>query len=207
MSLPGNLDVRPLAAADEAALLAALRTGDDAAFEQLVRLHGPRMLSVIKRFLPQESDAADALQDAFLSAYRALPTFQGEAQLGTWLHRIAVNAALMKLRSRRRRPERSIDELLPKFLEDGHRIAGGSWSPRADRALEDRETREAVRRAIHELPDDFRTVLLLRDIEGYSTLETAKILALSESAVKTRLHRARLALREQLDAQFREAGV
>ena len=187
----------------EAGLVSRLKAGDDRAFEELVRLHGPAMTAVIRRYLPAESDAHDALQDAFLSAFKAIDQFQGAAGLGTWLHRIAVNAALMKLRTRRRKPETSIDDLLPKFLEDGHRdVAGPVWTPTPDRIAEDEETRHAVRDAIRQLPESFRTVLLLRDIEEKSTEETAELLGLSVANVKTRLHRARQALAELLARRF-----
>ena len=104
----------------ESALLERLRAGEAAAFERLVREQGGRMLAVARRFLREDEDARDAVQDAFLSAFRSLDSFEGQAKLSTWLHRIVVNAALMKLRARKRRPEESIEELLPRFLEDGH---------------------------------------------------------------------------------------
>jgi RNA polymerase sigma-70 factor (ECF subfamily) len=189
----------------EAALVERLKAGDDAAFEQLVRLHGPAMTAVIRRYLPSDSDANDALQDAFLSAFKAIEHFQGASGLGTWLHRIAVNAALMKLRTRRRKPETSIDDLLPKFREDGHRdVSGPAWTPTPDRIAENEETRHAVRQAIRELPESFRTVLLLRDIEERSTEDTAELLGLSVANVKTRLHRARQALAQMLARRFGE---
>jgi len=189
----------------EAALVARLKAGDDEAFEQLVRLHGPAMTAVIRRYLPSESDTHDALQDAFLSAFKAIEGFQGTAGLGTWLHRIAVNAALMKLRTRRRKPETSIDDLLPKFLEDGHRdVAASARAPTPDRIAENEETRHAVRDAIRRLPESFRTVLLLRDIDERTTEETAELLGLSVANVKTRLHRARQALAELLARRFGE---
>src|SRR4051812_34723536 len=105
---------------DEAALVAALRAGDEVAFEQVVRLNTPRMLAAARRILRNEEDARDAVQDAFISAFKALPRFEAEARFSTWLHRISINAALMKLRSRQRHSERPISELLPRFLSDGH---------------------------------------------------------------------------------------
>jgi RNA polymerase sigma-70 factor (ECF subfamily) len=162
------------------------------------------MLSVAKRFFTDADDAQDALQDAFLSAFKALPAFDGRSQLGTWLHRIVVNACLMRLRTQRRHPEQSIDELLPQFLADGHRA---SPSPRWKNSLsemEKAETREAIRNQIAKLPEGYRTVLLLRDIEDYDTQTVARMLELTESAVKVRLHRARQALRTLLDPLFRE---
>lgn len=188
----------------DAELLAGLRAGDDAAFERLVRLHTGRMLAVARRFLPVEDDARDAVQDAFLSAFRAIDRFEGEAKLSTWLHRIVVNACLMKLRSRRRRPEARIEDMLPGFLEDGHFDQPvAQWQRSADVLLESDETRKLVREAIQALPDNYRTVLLLRDIEGHDTETTAKELDMSVAAVKTRLHRARQALRSQLDGKLR----
>ena len=113
-----------------------------------------------------EEDAQDAVQQAFLSAFRSLPTFNGQSRLTTWLHRIVTNAALMKLRTRGRRPEESIEDLLPTFLEDGHHAEQFSeWSLPADARMVRRETRKHVRAAIDRLPESYRTVLVLRDIE------------------------------------------
>lgn len=182
----------------EGELVARLQAREAAAFEELVRDYSPRLLVVIQRYLPQEPDSQDALQDAFLSAFRAIHQFQGEAQLGTWLHRIAVNAALMKLRARKRRPERAIEDLLPRFLADGHREITADWAVTHDTTVQERETGALVRRCIDQLPESYRIVLLLRDIEERSTEETAELLQLTIPNVKTRLHRARQALRELL---------
>jgi len=189
---------------DETKLLEGLRNGDADAFEALVRSHGGRMLSVAKRMLRNEDDAQDAVQDAFLSAFRAVGRFEGGSRLATWLHRIVVNAALMKLRTRRRKPEEPLDELLPHFLENGHMERPAQpWSQPADRALESQEIRRLVLDGIAGLPETYRTILLLRDVEDLDTDETAKALEISPGAVKTRLHRARLALREILDPHLR----
>ena len=200
-------DISPHADGEDegaSSLLAALRRGEEAAFETLVRTYGGRMLAVVKRFFTDSNDAQDALQDAFLSAFKGLPMFDGRSQLGTWLHRIVVNSSLMKLRTRRRYPEQSIDDLLPEFLEDGHRA---SPSPRWKNSLSEMdkaETREAIRNQIAKLPESYRTVLLLRDIEEYDTETVARMLEMTESAVKVRLHRARQALRTLLDPLFGE---
>lgn len=196
---------QPLLDIDETKLVAQLRAGEPSAFEQVVRAYGPRLLAITRRFLQHEQDAQDAVQDALLSAFKSLDQFKGTARLGTWLHRIAVNAALMRLRQRRRRNERPIDDLLPRFRDDGH-VADtiSQWAIADDSAIHDREIRELVRRGIDELPDTYRTVLLLRDIEGQSTEETAETLGISIGAVKTRLHRARQALRSQLDQHLQE---
>ena len=191
---------------EEAKLVAALQDGDAAAFEQLVRDNTGRMLSVARRYLRNEDDAQDAVQEAFLSAFKAIDRFEGEAQLSTWLHRIVVNACLMRLRSRRRKPEESIEDQLPGFLENGHLAEPTpGWRARADDLLESSEQRRLVRERIEQLPEGHRTVLLLRDIEGYDTQRTAIELEISPGAVKTRLHRARLALREQLEPHFRRS--
>jgi RNA polymerase sigma-70 factor (ECF subfamily) len=188
---------------DEATLLAGLRGGDEAAFAELVGRYSGRLLAVTRRLLNQEQDAQDALQDAFLSAFRGLATFDGNSSLATWLHRIALNAALIKLRTRRRKPEQPIDELLPSYLVDGHRRdPGPAWKALASDA-ERAETRELVRRCIAQLPDSYRVVLVLRDIEELDTAAVAEQLGIEAGAVKTRLHRARQALRTLLDPHFR----
>ena len=185
----------PAAIPADADLLARLHAGDELAFEELVRRETRHLLAVARRLLRNDDDAQDAVQQAFLSAFRALPTFNGQSLITTWLHRIVTNAALMKLRSRGRRPEAQLDDLLPGFLEDGHHVDQFSeWALPADRRLLRRETRIQVRAAIDQLPDAYRTVLLLRDIEELSTEETAQALGVNANTVKIRLHRARQAL-------------
>jgi len=182
-------------AIDDAALLAALRAGEEWAFEALIRTFGGRLLAVARRFTRNEEDARDAVQSAYLSAFRGLSEFKGDAQLSTWLHRIVVNTSLMKLRTRRRKPEESIDELLPAFQEDGHHVEQfAEWTTPADRLLEQAEARAAVRACIDQLPDNYREVVMLRDIEELSTQEVAAMLDTTPTAVKVRLHRARQAL-------------
>lgn len=186
-------------------LVEALRRGEDAAFERLVREHGPRMLAVTRRYLRCDAEAQDALQDAFVSAFRAIHAFRGTCALATWLHCIAARAALMRLRSTRRASRQlSLDELLPTFRDDGHRAGQlGAWDERADCAVERAETRDLVRASIDRLPPDDRAVLLARDIDGLSTEEAAQSLGLHPAALKTRLHRARQALRSLLEPHFR----
>lgn len=194
--------------APEESLLGALRRGEEKAFEGLVRSFGPRLLSVARRFLRDEEDARDAVQEGFLSAYRSIGSFQGGSQISTWLHRIVVNACLMRLRTRQRRPEESIEELLPRFAEDGHQVdPTPEWEGSAEELLARRETREMVREAIDRLPESYRSVLLLRDIEEFSTEEAARLVGVTENAVKIRLHRARQALRTLLEPQFRRAAA
>src|SRR5262245_58523365 len=157
----------------EAQLLSRLRGVQDDAFEQLVRQYSGRLVAVARRLLGNEHDAQDALQEAFLSAFKALAQFTGTAKLSTWLHRIVVNAALMKLRSRRRKPEEPIGDLLPHFDAQGEwasRVT--SWGAPSDVLLQQQETRALVRRCVDCLPETYRTVLLLRDIEELDTEET-----------------------------------
>lgn len=184
----------------EEALVAALRRGDEDAYATLIRTYGGRMLAAARRILPTEEDAQDAVQEAFLSAFRKIDTFQGEALLGTWLHRVGINAALMKLRKLRRSREHGVDELLPRFTEGGHFEAPPrSWGEAADGPVLREELRLEVRKAIERLPDNYRIPLLLRDIEGLDNEALAAELGVSVNAAKIRVHRARLALRELLD--------
>jgi RNA polymerase sigma-70 factor (ECF subfamily) len=180
--------------------LDGLRAGDERSYEELVRRHGGRMLSVAIRITGNPDDARDAVQDAFLQAFKNVSKFEERSSLATWLHRIVVNAALMKLRTRRRKPETSLDELMPRFDDVGCRIEprAGDDEP-VDELLARRETRERVREAIRDLPEDYRDVLILRDIEGLDTNETADSLSIKPGAVKTRLHRARAALKTRLE--------
>jgi RNA polymerase sigma-70 factor, ECF subfamily len=188
---------------DEEALLAGLRAGDDTAYERMVRAFGGRMLAVAIGILRNEDDARDAVQTAYLSAFRSLPSFAGHCRLSTWLHRIVVNAALMKLRSRRRRPEEALDSLLPTFLDDGHHAQQYSRDDLpADDVMELEETRAVVRECIAQLPEHHRAILVLRDMEDVSTSEVAAMLGITTNAVKIRLHRARQALGTLLRREF-----
>jgi RNA polymerase sigma-70 factor (ECF subfamily) len=186
--------------AAEGDVLRRLRAKEDRAFDDLVRATGGRMLAVALRMLGNDDDAADAVQEAFLSAFNSLDRFDGRSQLTTWLHRITVNVCLMKLRSRRRRPERLLEDLLPQFEPDGHQMnPSGQWKPSSGTGIEAEDVRTLVRTKIEELPAPYREVLMLRDIEELDTGETARMLGLTEAAVKTRLHRARQALKTLLD--------
>jgi len=190
-------------APDRTSFVARLLDKDPAACEELVRQFGGKMLTIAHRYLRCDDDCADAVQEAFVSVFQAIGTFAGQSKLDTWLHRILVNVCLMKLRNRSRRPTCSIEDLLPAFDESGHyaqTIRG--WSQGPDERLLRDETRALVRGCIDMLPDDYRTVLLLRDIEQLSTAETAKMLSDAPNTIKTRLHRARQALRTLLEPHF-----
>jgi len=192
----------PPAADPQAELLERLRAGDEAAYDRLVREQTPILLRVARRLLHSEEEARDAVQDAFVSAFRALPNFRGDSRLGTWIYRIAVNAALARLRARAGATEVSLDDWLPRFADDGHATEPAEPWP-ADAGPERREVRDRVRQAIDQLPETHRTVLVLRDIEELSTDEAAQALGITPGAVKVRLHRARQALRTLLDPWMR----
>ncbi len=188
----------------EAALLEGLVQGDGAAYEQLVRQQGGRMLAVARRFLRRDDLAEDAVQEAFLQAFKNIARFEGGSKLSTWLHRIVVNACLMRLRKASRSRETSIEDLLPRYGADSHRLEpAGEWVETGEAAAELREQQELVRASIDKLPESYRNVLLLRDIEQLNTAETAKLMDLSINATKIRLHRARQALRQILDPHLR----
>ena len=169
-----------------------------------MRTYSPALLRTARRFLRSEEDARDALQDAFVSVFKSIGTFASNAQLSTWLHRIVINRSLMKLRSQRRHPEEDIEKYLPRFLEDGHQAEpGAAWPEGADSMIERAEVRALVRESIDRLPETYRVVLLLRDLEELSTEEAAEALGVTPNAIKIRLHRARQALRAILDPHLR----
>ncbi len=199
----------PTAAAEDpdTTLVARLRNGDGEAFDEMTRRYAGRMLAVARRMLRSDEDARDAVQEAFVSAFKSRDRFEGHAKVSTWLHRIVVNAALMRLRTRKRKPEQSIDDLLPNFDETGHFAAEVAPPDLPSDALERRELRAIVRRCIDRLPDSYRAVVLLRDIEELDADETAAVLGITTSAVKSRLHRARQALQTLLAQERLGAGA
>ncbi|HKU25376.1 MAG TPA: sigma-70 family RNA polymerase sigma factor [Candidatus Sulfotelmatobacter sp.] len=188
----------------DAILLAGLRNGSQHAFEEMVRRFGGRLLATARRYLRSEADACDALQDALLCAFKSIDTFKGDSQLSTWLHRILLNSALMHLRARRNCADAEgipIDELLPRFDTAGNWIDDRIHSAPAHALFEASETRAVVRRCIDLLPDNYRIVLILRDIEERATEEVASLLEVTPSNVKVRLHRARQALKTLLERE------
>jgi RNA polymerase sigma-70 factor (ECF subfamily) len=187
---------------DELALVEAAKKGDIGAFEELVKRYDRNVFRIAQHITQNREDAEDVVQDAFLKAYGNLAQFQGQSKFYTWLVRIAVNEALMKLR--RRRPERTVsldqdvetdEDTIPREVAD--------WSPNPEQQYNQAELRDLLQRTIQGLPAGFRTVFVLRDVEGLSTEETAEALGLSIPAVKSRLLRARLQLRERLNKYFK----
>jgi len=183
-------------------LVERLKAHNEEAFETMVRQYGSRMLAMARRLLGNEHDANDAVQQAFISVFKSISGFKAEARLSTWLHRIVVNAALAQMRYRRRRPELPIHDLLPRFDEEG-RWAGdvAPQSAARENLTDGRETQEMVRRCIDRLPEVYRSVLVLRDIEELNTVEAAEMLAVTPNAAKIRLHRARQALKTLIERE------
>ncbi len=199
--------MRSLESGGEAALVAALKRGEDTAFRALVRDFAPQLYAVARRFMGNDADAQDCLQETLLQVYRKIDQFEGRSALATWMHRILVNRALGKLRQASH-DETSLDPLQPRF--DAMQIAlSAEVEPglSVDELLQREGTRMAVRQAIDQLPATHRSVLLLRDIEGIDTKATAALLEISEAAAKVRLHRARHALKRLLEPLFREGEL
>jgi RNA polymerase sigma-70 factor (ECF subfamily) len=191
------------AATTEAALIARLRRRDTKALEILMERHAARVYRVAFGITRNDADAEEVVQDVFLSLFEKIAAFEERAALGTWLYRVATNRALLRRRGKRLELEVSLEDQLPTFRDDGHRAGERSflladWSASAEDGLLSDETQALVRRAIDMLPPPYRAVVMLRDVEELSNEETAEILGEAVSSVKSRLHRARMALREQL---------
>src|SRR5437762_11536377 len=192
---------------DELALVTSAKAGDVGAFEELIRRYDRNVFRIAQHITQNRADAADVVQDAFFKAYSNLAQFQGQSKFYTWLVRIAGNEALMKLRRRRQERTVALDEDV-KTEDDSVPREVADWSPNPEQQYNQAELREILGRTIQGLPPSFRTVFVLRDVEGLSTEETADALDLSIPAVKSRLLRARLQLRERLSRFFqrRESG-
>jgi len=189
----------------DGSLVTALRRGDPTAAEDLVSAYGDRAYRLATRITCDPQDAEEAVQDAFLSAIREIDSFRGESAFGSWLYRIVANAAYQCCRRRRRRrgADVSLDKLLPVFDEHGRHVAPvADWSMIVDDPARQTDLRMVLRTAIDELPTDYRAVVVLRDVEGFSHQEIAESLGLTVVNVKTRVHRARLFLRKRLEAHL-----
>jgi len=187
---------------DELALVHAAKAGDIAAFEQLVKRYDRNVFRIAQHITQNREDAEDVVQDAFLKAYENLEQFQENSKFYTWLVRIAVNESLMKLRKRRTDKTVSLDQDI-ETEEDTMPREVADWSPNPEQLYKQGELKEILTKTINGLPASFRTVFVLRDVEGLSTEETAEALGLSIPAVKSRLLRARLQLRERLNKYFK----
>lgn len=191
---------------DDRELLARAQAGDMSAFEALVDRHEEKVYGLALRMTRSEADAAEIAQDTFLSAYQHLSEFRGEAAFGSWVHRIAANNALMRLRRQKVLDIVSDDLAGPEFTDRGSlaEVPESDWSKRADDKILDEELGRAIQEATDALPEGYREVFLLKDLEGLSYEEISEMVGISIPAVKSRLHRARLALREAIDAFYKE---
>jgi len=188
---------------DEPQLIKELSQGSPSAFEFLIREYGGYLLSVASRYLKNPDDAQDAVQESYLQLYKNVSKFRGESNLKSWLHRITVNNALMKIRK-----DQKMNEILSEdqydendgFDANGKRLENTqAISTSADEVYSNEALRSTINHHIMSLPMEYRNVLLLRDVEGYSTDETAELLEISQSLAKTRLHRARNKLKKMLE--------
>jgi RNA polymerase sigma-70 factor, ECF subfamily len=197
----GQIDQHP-----DVALIERVRAGDISAYDALVRKYERQVFRIAQHITENREDAEDVVQDAFLKAYQKIDQFQGNSKFSTWLVRIAVNESLMRLRKRRTGKMISIDEdiatdegSVPRDLAD--------WTPNPEQNYNQAELAEILRKTIQGLPEGFRIVFVLRDVEGLSTEEAAETLGLSVPAVKSRLLRGRLQLRERLSRYFHGKNV
>jgi RNA polymerase sigma-70 factor, ECF subfamily len=184
-------------------LLARVAAGDASALDTLMTQYSARVYRLAYGITRSAPDAEEVVQDVFLQIINKGAGFEGRAALGSWIYRITTNLSLNKRRGKRRELETSLDDLLPTFLPDGHRAGDrafvvADWSATPDRELLSGESRRLLEAAIDRLPEHYRAVLVLRDVEELSNEEVAEIVGDTVAAVKTRLHRARMALREQL---------
>jgi len=188
---------------DDRSLLTRAAAGGTSALDAVMTQYSGQIYRLAYGITRSAPDAEEVVQDVFLQIINKGAGFEGRAALGTWIYRIATNLSLNKRRGKRRELETSLDELLPTYLDDGHRAGDraflvADWSSTPERELLSGESRRLIEAAIDRLPEHYRAVLVLRDVEGLSSEEVAQIVGDTVSAVKTRLHRARMALREQL---------
>jgi RNA polymerase sigma-70 factor, ECF subfamily len=190
-------------------LLAALRQNEAGALETLAERYGPRIYRLAFGVTRSQSDAEEVLQDVLLTLARKGGSFEGRSALASWIYRITTNMALNKRRGKRPEVETSLEDLLPTFQSDGHRAGDrawllADWSQNPEEELLSGERRQVIERAIDSLPKHYRAVLVLRDVEGLSNESVAELLDESVASVKSRLHRARMVLREQLTRALTE---
>lgn len=184
-------------AASDKDLVDGLRNGEETSYELLVRSFGPQVLAITRRYLRSEADAADCFQDTFIAVFNSISSYAGQSSLRQWVRGVAVKQSLMALRKRKRVREDSIEHMMPLFDASGSRVEspGEQRHSSIEAEIDAEALKVTIRQSIDKLPDDYRVVLLLRDIDGLNTRETAAILGIRTNAVKTRLHRARAALR------------
>jgi len=184
-------------------LIELLEEKDKYAQELFVIRYYSNMFSIALRYLRNREDVEDVLQDSFISAIKKFDQFKGDSALKTWLTSIVINNCLMLLRSEKKNPEVQVEEYLPKFDSDGFRVEDKTNIEKSpEELMNDKQKKEFIKSAVDKLPGHYRTIIMLRDIEGYSVKETSELLELTEANVKSRLHRARLALKKLLEDYF-----
>ena len=201
----------------EKKLIDGLLKNDNLAYETLVRQYSTRMYAVARRFFSTDDDAQECLQKAFIQVFKNIHSFKKDSSLATWLHRITVNEALMMIRKRKRQNTVSLEDFTQHYNEYGERTVfsdstsdelghnlGNSLGNNIETIFEKNETKLSLNEIIHQLPEKYCNVLLLRDIQEMNTKETAELLSISEVSVKTQLHRARLLLKAILEQQDKE---
>src|SRR5262245_14231391 len=199
-----------MSTAIEMRLIELLRARDSSALEILMEQYGPRLYRVALGITRSHGDAEEVVQDAFLTLFRKIDSFEGRAALGTWLYRVAANGALIKRRGKRAELEVKLEDYLPTFKADGHRegdrtLLLSDWSQTPETELLSGEAREILDEGLALLPEHYRAILVLRDVEELPNEQVAEVLGESVSTVKSRLHRARMALREVLTRRLAPA--
>ena len=195
-----------MAVSDET-LVEKSQQGDYLSFQELVRRHEKKIYNLAYKIMGNKEDASDVLQETFLQAFKKLPGFKSKAKFSTWLYRIAVNICLMRKRKQKKIKTVSLDvPILTKQEDEIRRELRDDWSKSPLASLESEEVKRALSNAIDSLPQEYRTVFLLRGVNGFSNEEVANALKISVPAVKSRLHRARLFLRDKLSEYFKEYG-
>jgi len=189
----------------EEALVKDFQAGDLDAYDKIVELYQKRIYALSFNLMRNQMDAQDVAQEVLLTLFKKIHTFQGKSAFSSWVYRITLNSSYMKLRSKKKEPKISIDELLPSFNSTGFQQEKiQDWSENTESLLFTNETREIINKAVGLLPEKEKVVFLLRDVEGLSTEKVSEVLDLTIPAVKSRLHRARLFLRKKLSGYFEE---
>ena len=201
---PRNPTRQRKAPPNDAQIVERLKMGDEAALETIFNLHSAKLYSVAQRILGEAADTEEVIQDVFWTVYRKAKSFKGESQLSTWLYRLTVNAALGRIRRNKSKREVEYEEYLPKFQKDGHHLVRPviDWSDSLEEKYAQQELHSLLGAALDQLKPVDRSVVVLSDMEGLADKEIAAVVGLTVSAVKTRLHRARLFLRGKLSVQL-----
>ncbi len=187
----------------DVALVDSFKAGDISAFEEIVSRYEAKVMNLSLRFTRNQEDAEEVLQDVFTTVYRKIDGFRGQSAFSSWLYRIVVNAAFMKLRNKKQNQAISMEDLAPAVKQYCIERDDAAW-PHSHNVAVTRELQEVLQKAIDRLPDQYRAVFVLRDVDGLSNQETGQILDLSIPAVKSRLHRSRIMLRKKLQRYYED---